>query len=164
MESLQNRQSMSRSLLNLPRERKPVDVNMLRQHMESFRAVAERSVESAIATYQVRTAKGRLVGRSMLIGGLVIVVGLGIGTNVFRKFHLQPLNWLMCAFILLCVAEFFLRVESIRQHRREMRLRILNAQKPARRASPSRHHPRSRVPVQRIVERLSSSPELEPET
>jgi hypothetical protein len=114
-----------------PREYKPVDVNHLRQNMESFRAVAVRSVETAMAAYQVRLAKGKLVGRSMLITGLIVVVGLGVGTNVVRNFHLEPLNWLICAFILLCIAEFFLRVESIRKNRREMRLKILGAQRPS---------------------------------
>lgn len=139
-----------------PREHKPVDVNHLRKNMESFRAVAVRSVETAMAAYQVRLAKGQLVGRSMLITGLIVVVGLGVGTNVVRNFHLEPLNWLICAFILLCIAEFFLRVESIRKNRREMRLKIHSAQKPSNKKSEIKSEEHPTAPLA-IVEEDSAS-------
>jgi hypothetical protein len=113
--------------------RAPVDVNAIRQHMDSFRQVATVSVEHALASYQIRQARGKLAWRSLLAIGLVVIATLAILTNVARTIHFASLNWMMGAIILLSLTELSLRVQSIRRHRKELQLRI---QEPQRSTGP----------------------------
>ncbi len=109
--------------------RRPVDVQALRQHMNSFRAVATMSVAHALASHKIRQAKGKLALRSMLVIGLAIVATLAIATNAAKSMHFASLNWMMGALICLTIAELCLRVKHFRRDRNKLTPRIDDARK-----------------------------------
>ena len=111
--------------LKPPVERRPVDVQAIRQHMNSFRNVASTSLEHALASHRIRQAKGKVAGRTTLVIGLTVVSVLVIATNSAMKIYFPSLSWLMGLIVCLAIAELILRVEAIRRHRRELRYRIL---------------------------------------
>ena len=106
-------------------ERRPVDVQAIRQHMNSFRNVASTALEHALASHRIRQAKGKVAGRTTLVVGLTVVSVLAIATNSAMKIYFPSLGWLMGLIICLVIAELILRIEAIRRHRRELRYRIL---------------------------------------
>ena len=108
-----------------PVVRKPVDVKVSREQMNLLREVSVRSAENALASYSLRQAKSKLVWRSVLVGGLIMIASLAIGTNAAKALYFGSLNWAMGAILVLAIAEMCLRVESIRKRRQELRLRIL---------------------------------------
>jgi hypothetical protein len=111
--------------LKPPFERRPVDVQAIRQHMNSFRNVASTSLEHALASHRIRQAKGKVAGRTTLVIGLTVVSVLAIATNSAMKIYFPSLGWLMGLIVCLAIAELILRVEAIRRQRRELRYRIL---------------------------------------
>ena len=117
--------------LKPPVERRPVDVQAIREHMNSFRNVASTSLEHALASHRIRQAKGRVAGRTTLVLGLTVVSVLAIATNSAMKIYFPSLGWLMGLIVCLAIAELILRVEAIRRHRRELRYRILEPAKKA---------------------------------
>ncbi|MFO0999958.1 MAG: hypothetical protein U0936_06465, partial [Planctomycetaceae bacterium] len=106
-------------------ERRPVDVQAIRQHMNSFRNVASTALEHALASHRIRQAKGKVAGRTTLVVGLTVVSVLAIATNSAMKIYFPSLGWLMGLIICLTIAELILRIEAVRRHRRELRYRIL---------------------------------------
>lgn len=114
-----------------PLERRPVDVQAIRQHMNSFRNVASTSLEHALASHRIRQAKGKVAGRTTLVVGLAVVSVLAITTSSAMKSYFPSLGWLLGLIICLAIAELILRIESIRRHRRELRYRILESAKKA---------------------------------
>lgn len=110
-------------------ERRPVDVQAIRQHMNSFRNVASTALEHALASHRIRQAKGKVAWRTTLVVGLAVVSALAIATNSAIKIYFPSLGWLMGLIISLAIAELILRVEAIRRHRRELRYRILEPAK-----------------------------------
>ena len=106
-------------------ERRPVDVQAIRQNMNSFRNVAATALEHALASHRIRQAKGKVAGRTTLVVGLTVVSVLAIATNSAMKIYFPSLGWLMGLIICLAIAELILRIEAIRRHRRELRYRIL---------------------------------------
>lgn len=117
--------------LKPPVERRPVDVQAIREHMNSFRNVASTSLEHALASHRIRQAKGKVAGRTTLVAGLSVVSVLAIATNSAMKIYFPSLGWLMGLIVCLAIAELILRVEAIRRHRRELRYRILDPAKKA---------------------------------
>lgn len=118
-----------------PVERRPVDVQAIRQHMNSFRNVASTALEHALASHRIRQAKGKVAWRTTLVVGLSVVSALAIATNSAMKIYFPSLGWLMGLIVCLATAELILRVEAIRRHRRELRYRILEpAKKPGDRS------------------------------
>ena len=115
--------------LRPPVERRPVDVQAIRQHMNSFRNVASTSLEHALASHRIRQAKGKVAGRTTLVIGLTVVSVLAIATNSAMKIYFPSLGWLMGLIVCLSIAELILRVEAIRRNRRELRYRILDSAK-----------------------------------
>ena len=115
--------------LRPPVERRPVDVQAIRQHMNSFRNVASNSLEHALASHRIRQAKGKVAGRTTLVIGLTVVSVLAIATNSAMKIYFPSLGWLMGLIVCLSIAELILRVEAIRRNRRELRYRILDSAK-----------------------------------
>ena len=112
-----------------PVERRPVDVQAIRQNMNSFRNVAATALEHALASHRIRQAKGKVAWRTTLVAGLTVVSVLAIATNSAMKIYFPSLGWLMGLIICLAIAELILRVEAIRRHRRELRYRILEPAK-----------------------------------
>ncbi len=110
-------------------ERRPVDVQAIRQHMNSFRNVASTALEHALASHRIRQAKGKVAWRTTLVIGLAVVSALVIATNSAMKIYFPSLGWLMGLIICLAIAELILRIEAIRRHRRELRYRILEPAK-----------------------------------
>jgi protein-S-isoprenylcysteine O-methyltransferase Ste14 len=108
-----------------------VDVQAIREHMNSFRNVASTSLEHALASHRIRQAKGKVAGRTTLVAGLSVVSVLAIATNSAMKIYFPSLGWLMGLIVCLAIAELILRVEAIRRHRRELRYRILDPAKKA---------------------------------
>ena len=121
-----------------PAERRPVDVQAIRQHMNSFRNVASTSLEHALASHRIRQAKGKVAGRTTLVIGLTVVSVLAIATNSAMKIYFPSLGWLMGLIVCLAIAELILRVEAIRRHRRELRYRILEPSQKAGERSDKR--------------------------
>ncbi len=102
----------------VPVVRAPVDVQTIREHMDSFREVASQSVENALASYSWRQARGKLAWRTILVLTLIIMTVVVVVTNTATTIRFAPLNWLMEAIVLLTVAELFLRVQSIRRQQK----------------------------------------------
>lgn len=100
--------------------RTPVDVTSIREHMTSFREVATRSVEQALASYQMKQAKGRLALRTMLIIALVFVTGLIYAGNAAGIVKFDALNYLMVLAILLALGELSLQMVTYWKTHREM--------------------------------------------
>lgn len=115
----------------VPVVRTPVDVRTIREHMNSFREVAFRSVDNALASYNQRQAKNKLVWRSALVFGLVIVTIMVVVSNATNAIQFDSLNWLMGIAVLLTAAELCLRAQSIRRHRKAQRLHLLEPQHKA---------------------------------
>jgi hypothetical protein len=135
-------------------ERRPVDVQAIRQHMNSFRNVASTALEHALASHRIRQAKGKVAGRTTLVVGLTVVSVLAIATNSAMKIYFPSLGWLMGLIICLVIAELILRIEAIRRHRRELRYRILEpVKKPVDRSD--RNIADGTVAVQDVSQTLS---------
>lgn len=100
--------------------RTPVDVSSIREHMTSFREVATRSVEQALASYQMKQVKGRLALRTMLIIALVFVTGLIYAGNAAGVMQFPSLNYLAGLAILLALGELSLQMVTYWKTRREM--------------------------------------------
>ncbi|MBL8813176.1 MAG: cadherin domain-containing protein [Planctomycetaceae bacterium] len=103
-----------------PIPRAPVDVSSIREHMTSFREVATRSVEQALASYQMKQVKGRLALRTMLIIALVFVTGMIFAGNAVGIMAFPSLNYLMGLAILLALGELSLQMVTYWKTRREM--------------------------------------------
>ncbi len=100
--------------------RTPVDVSSIREHMTSFREVATRSVEQALASYQMKQVKGRLALRTMLIIALVFVTGLIYAGNAAGFMQFAALNHLMGLAILLALGELSLQMVTYWKTHRDM--------------------------------------------
>lgn len=100
--------------------RTPVDVSSIREHMTSFREVATRSVEQALASYQMKQVKGRLALRTMLIIALVFVTGVIYAGNSVGIMQFPSLNYLMGLAILLALGELSLQMVTYWKTHREM--------------------------------------------
>ncbi len=100
--------------------RTPVDVSSIREHMTSFREVATRSVEQALASYQMKQVKGRLALRTMLIIALVFVTGLIYAGNAAGVMQFPSLNYLGGLAILLALGELSLQMVTYWKTRRDM--------------------------------------------
>lgn len=111
--------------LKQPVERRPVDVQAIRQHMNSFRDVASTSLEHALASHRMRQAKSKVAGRTTLFVGLTLVSILAIATNSAMRTYYPSPGYLTGLFVCLAIAELILRADAIRKHRREHRYRIL---------------------------------------
>lgn len=104
-----------------PMVRTPVDVDTIRQHMNSFREVATVSVENALASYKIRQARGKLALRTMLMIGLVVVAALAFATTSATQNNVSYFNWMTGAIVVLVSGELCIRLLEIYKHRREMR-------------------------------------------
>lgn len=131
-----SRDELSRPLEQKPvAERRPVDVQAIRQHMNSFRNVSSTALEHALASHQIRQAKGKVAVRTTLVVGLTLVSVLAIATNSAMKIYFPSLGWLMGLIVCLSIAELMLRVEDIRKHRQELRHRTPEPAKKSRERS-----------------------------
>ncbi|MBC7968290.1 MAG: cadherin repeat domain-containing protein [Fuerstia sp.] len=112
--------------------RTPVDVQSIRESMNSFRAVAIQSVENAVLTHDRRQAKGTVAVRKIMIAGLMAVTILVFLANMVKAIEFSMLNWLMLAAVLLATAELGLRIYSIRRQRKTRASAIPEPHSPKR--------------------------------
>ena len=113
-----------------PVERTPVDVSSIREDMTSFRNVAMRSVEHALALHSLRKAQGALAFRKLLLVALLLISVFIVAANMLQAIHVYPLNWLMGVILVLCCTELCLRMQSLR-HRRKLMGRAATLQPDA---------------------------------
>ena len=97
--------------------RTPVDVQSIRESMNSFRAVAIQSVENAVLSHDLRLAKGKVAVWTMVIAGLIATTLLVFLANMMKVIQLNSLNWLMVTIVALALIELGLRIQSIRRQR-----------------------------------------------
>lgn len=97
--------------------RTPVDVQSIRESMNSFRAVAIQSVENAVLSHDLRLAKGKVAVWTMVIAGLIAMTLLVFLANMMKVIQLNSLNWLMVTIVALALIELGLRIQSIRRQR-----------------------------------------------
>ena len=98
--------------------RTPVDVQSIRESMNSFRAVAIQSVENAVLSHDLRLAKGKVAVRTMMIAGLIAVTIVVFLANMVQAVQFSMLNWFMVAIVALALVELGLRIHSIRKQRK----------------------------------------------
>jgi len=103
-----------------PVERTPVDVTSIRENMTSFRQVAMKSVEHALALHSLQQAQGALAFRKILLFALLLITMFIVTANMLQAIHLYSLNWLMGVIVVLCFTELCMRTQSLRHHRREL--------------------------------------------
>ncbi len=97
--------------------RTPVDVESIRESMNSFRAVAIQSVENAVLSHDMRQAEGTVAVRKIMIAGLIAVTIMVFLANMVKAIEFSMLNWLMVAAVLLATAELGLRIYSNRRQK-----------------------------------------------
>jgi hypothetical protein len=104
--------------------RRPVDVEAARGHMKSLRQVAIQSAQQAVGESRLRTARNRMIRRTVLLMGLSLIAILAVVTDVFRRFSESSLGSTIWALLILTAAQLSLRIDSIRRHRQEMIVRM----------------------------------------
>jgi hypothetical protein len=104
--------------------RRPVDVEAARGHMKSLRQVAIQSAQQAVGESRLRTARNRLIRRTLLLIGLSLIAILAVVTDVFRRLSESSLGSTIWAILILTTAVLCLRIDSIRRHRHEMMTRL----------------------------------------
>ena len=114
-----------------PVERTPVDVTSIREVMTSFRQVALRSVEHALALHRLQQAQGALAFRRILLFALLLITVFIVTANMLQAIHLYSLNWLMGVILVLCFTELCLRTQRLRHDRRELISRAATPQSDA---------------------------------
>ena len=86
--------------------------------MNSFRAVATQSLESAVLSYDLRQAKGKVAIRTMLITGLVILTIIVFLANMMHAIQFDMLTKLMTTAVGLAVVELCLRIHTIQKQQK----------------------------------------------
>ena len=114
-----------------PVERTPVDVTSIRENMTSFRQVAMKSVEHALALHSLQQAQGALAFRKILLFALLLITVFIVTANMLQAIHLYSLNWLMGVIVVLCFSELCLRTQRLRHDRRELISRAATPQSDA---------------------------------
>ena len=109
------------------KQRTPVDVNSVRESMNSFRAVAMQSVENAVLSYDLRQAKGVVLVRSIMLTVLVAVTALLFLANTMEVIEIRFLPWLMAVAVISAMIELSQRVQSIHKQRKELVSGTLNS-------------------------------------
>jgi len=109
-----------------PKPRPPVDVDSIRESMNSFRVVAIQSSEHALLSHLLREAKAKIAGRTVMVAGLAGITLLVILANMKHVIDFSSLNWLMCSLVLLSVAELCLRIHAVIKQRRSVTSGVLS--------------------------------------
>jgi len=104
--------------------RRPVDVEAARGHMKSLRQVAIQSAQQAVGESRLRTARNRMMRRTLLLVGLILIAILAIATDLFRRLSESPLGATIWAILILAAAELCLRIDSLRRNRHELLTRL----------------------------------------
>ncbi len=105
--------------------RPPVDVDSIRETMNSFRVVAIQSSEHALLSHLLREATAKIAGRTVMVAGLAGVTILIFLANMKHVIDFSSLNWLMCSLVLLSVAELCLRIHAVIKQRRSVTSSVL---------------------------------------
>lgn len=100
--------------------RPPVDVDSIRESMNSFRVVAIQSSEHALVSHLLREAKAKLAGRTVMVAGLACLTVIIFLANMKHVINFSYLNWLMCSLVLLSAAELGLRIRAVLKQRRNV--------------------------------------------
>ena len=113
-----------------PKPRPPVDVDSMREKMNSFRVVSIQSSEYALLSHLLREAKAKIAGRAVMVAGLAGITTFIFLANMKHVIDFSTLCWLMCSLVVLSVAELCLRIHAVIKQRRSVTSRVL----PPRRA------------------------------
>lgn len=105
--------------------RPPVDVDSIRESMDSFRVVAIHSFEHALLSHLLRETKAKIAWRTVMIAGLAGITALIFLANMKRVIDFSPLNWLMPSLVLLSAADLFLRIHAVIKQRRNVTSSVL---------------------------------------
>ena len=115
--------------------RPPVDVDSMREAMNSFRVVAIQSSEHALLSHLLREAKTKMAWRTVTVAGLVCITILVFLANMKHVIDFSSLNWLMSSLVLLSVAELGLRTHAVVKQRRS----VSSSVRPPRPARKAKH-------------------------
>ncbi len=108
-----------------PKPRPPVDVDSMREKMNSFRVVSIQSSESALLSHLLREAKAKIAGRAVSVAGLAGITSFIFLANMKHVIDFSSLSWLMCSLVVLSVAELCLRIHAVIKQRRSVTSRVL---------------------------------------
>ncbi len=106
--------------LEPPKPRPPVDVDSIRESMNSFRMVAIQSSEHALLSHLLREAKTKVAWRTVMLAGLAGITGLVFLANMKHVINFSSLNWLMSSLVVLSIVELCLRIHAVIKQRRNV--------------------------------------------
>jgi len=104
--------------------RKKVDVEVLRQSMNSFREVSTRSTENALATHARRQQRGGIAARITILAALSLVCLLVLSASLTNAIPFGLLTWLSMIAVAVSGGELLLKLKTIQSQIQQSSLKL----------------------------------------